>query len=94
MSNIKTYYDRIDIFKGIDVNKTSESNNCDICRYWYFLNKGCRFQPNICNGCPDLLVMSMNLRNIAVLNIKGFDYHCIISRTSKSEPINLVQIMI
>ena len=92
MSNIKTY-DRIDIFKGIDVNKTSESNNCDICHYWYFLNKSCKFQPNICNGCPDLLVMSVNLSNIAILNIKGFDYHCF-SRTSKSEPVNLMQITI
>ena len=25
------YYDRIDIFEGIDVNKTTESKECDIC---------------------------------------------------------------
>ena len=31
--------DRIDIFGGIDVNKTSKSKECDICYYWYFLNK-------------------------------------------------------
>ena len=24
------YYDRIDVSEGIDVNKTSESNECDI----------------------------------------------------------------
>ena len=38
------YYDRI------DVNKTSESKECDICHYWYFLNKGFNFEPNVCNG--------------------------------------------
>ena len=27
------YYDRI------DVNNTSESKECDVCLYWYFLNK-------------------------------------------------------
>ena len=29
-------YDRIDILEGTDVNKTSFSKECDICRYWYF----------------------------------------------------------
>ena len=36
-------------------------------------------------------MMSMNLSDIAILNIHGADYHCIISRISKSEAINLMQ---
>ena len=28
------YYDRIDISEQIDINKTSESKDCDICHYW------------------------------------------------------------
>ena len=27
------YYDRIDVPEGIDINKTSVSKDCDICRY-------------------------------------------------------------
>ena len=46
----------------------------DSCQYWYFLNKGSKFQPNVCNGCQDLLMMSMNLSDIAVLNIKRFKH--------------------
>ena len=34
------YYDRIDVSEGIDVNETSESNQCGICHSWYFLDKG------------------------------------------------------
>ena len=34
------YYDRTNVSKGIDVNKTSESKECDICLYWYFEDKG------------------------------------------------------
>ena len=34
---------------------------------------------------------SINLSNIAILNIKGSDYHCIITLISKNEPINLLQ---
>ena len=63
----------------------------DICHYYYFLNFSFKFQQNVCNRCHDLLVMSVNLSNIAILNIKGFDYCCIISLISKSEAINLMQ---
>ena len=36
-------------------------------------------------------MMSMNLDNIAILIIKGSDYHCIISLISKNEAINLMR---
>ena len=55
------YYDRIDISEGIDINKTSASEECYICHYWYFLNEGFKFQPYLCNRCHDLFMMSMKL---------------------------------
>ena len=58
------YYDRTDVYERIDVNKTSESKECDICHYWYFLNKGFHFQPKVCNRCHDLVMTSMNLSNV------------------------------
>ena len=84
------YFDRIDVSEGIDVNKTSASKECDVCHYWYFLNYSFKFQPNVCNRCHNLL-MSMNLSDIAILNIKGSDYCCIISLISKNEAISLPQ---
>ena len=65
------YHDRIDVSKGIDVNKTNKSKECDICHYWYFLDKGFKFQPDVCNGSYDLLMISMKLSDIAILNIHG-----------------------
>ena len=50
-----------------------------------------KFQTNICNRCHDLLMVSISLNDIAVLNIKGSDYHCIISLISINEAINLLQ---
>ena len=35
--------------------------------------------------------MSLNLSNIAILNIKGSDYRCIISLISKNKAIKLLQ---
>ena len=60
-------YGRINVFEGIDINKTSASKECDVCHYWYFLDKRYKFQPYVCNGCHDVLVMSMNLGNIPIL---------------------------
>ena len=34
------YFGRIHVFEGFDVNKISESKECDICHYLYFLDKG------------------------------------------------------
>ena len=55
------YVDRIDVSEGIDVNKTTASKDCDTYHYWHFLNHSFKFQPNICNGFHDLLMMSMNI---------------------------------
>ena len=85
------YYERIDISKGIDVNKISKPKECDICHYWYFLDNGFKIQADVCNGCHDVLMMYMDLTDIAILNMHGADYRCIISRIIKSEAINLIQ---
>ena len=87
------YYDRIDVSEWTDVNKTSASKECDVCHYWFFWNYTFTFQANVCNRCHDLLMMSINLSNIAVLNIKGSDYCCIISLISKNEVTNLMKIV-
>ena len=71
------YYDRIDVSEGIDINKTSESKECDICHYCYFLNKEFKFHTYVCNRCHDLLMMSMTLSDIAILKIK--DYRCFVT---------------
>ena len=37
------YFDRTGASEGIDVNKIRASKECDICYYWFFLNKGFKF---------------------------------------------------
>ena len=82
------YYD---VSEGTDDIKTSESKDCDVCHYWYFLDKSFKLQQNVFNGWHDVLsMMSMNLSDIAILNISNTDCGCIISRISKSEPENLL----
>ena len=55
-------------------------------QYWsLFVFPKQRFQQNVCNKCHDLLMMSKNLSNNAVLHNKSGDYCCIINRISKNE---------
>ena len=49
------------------------------------------FQMDVCNRRHDVLMMSMNLRDIVILNIHSADNRCVISRISKSEAIKLMQ---
>ena len=37
------YFDRIDVFVETNINKTSESKECDICHSLCFLDKGFKF---------------------------------------------------
>ena len=64
--------------KGIDVNMTSASKKCDICHCWHFF----RYR---------LIMLSINLSNIAMLNIHGVDYHYIIKKISKHKAVNILQ---
>ena len=36
-------------------------------------------------------MMSVNLNDIAILNIRGVDYRCIVNRIRKSDTVNLQQ---
>ena len=38
-------FDRINISEGIDINKTNASKKCNIHNYWYFLDKGFKYEP-------------------------------------------------
>ena len=71
--------------------KKSASKEYDICHYWYFLDKWFQFQSQVCNGCHDVLMMFVNLSDIAILNVNVVDYCCIITGISKSEAVNLLQ---
>ena len=85
------YFGRIDVSEGIQANKRNSSRKRNIFHYGYFLDKGFKFQPYGCNGCHDVLMMSINFKSITILNICGVDYCSIINGIDKKEVINLLQ---
>ena len=56
------------------------------CHYW-FSNHGFKFQDSACNGCHDLRILSVNVRDVAIIAVKNVNYCCIIYSISKSEAI-------
>ena len=59
-----------------------------LCHYWYFTNVGFKFEPHVCNKCHDLLMTAHELKSIAILNIKGIGFSCILWGISKVEADN------
>ena len=55
-------YEKIDVSEGIDVNKTSASEECELRLYWFLKDVGFKFEKHICNGCHDLLTMDYSLK--------------------------------
>ena len=52
-----------------------------IAKYVYlpllFFNHGIEFEDSLCNGCHDLAMLSVNVINKAITNVKNGDYICI-----------------
>ena len=56
--------------------------------YWYFKDAGYKFEPNVSNKCHGMLMTAYELKNIAILTVKGVDYRCILWGISKTEAAN------
>ena len=83
-------YDRTDISEGIDINKANASKECDICHYWYFLDKNFNYDPYLCNGCHDLMQKAMYFNDVAIVSIKGNDYRIHFWYMSKNDAISIM----
>ena len=59
-------YQKINVSKGIDVNKISASKECELCHYWLLKDIGFKFEEHVCNKCDHLLTMAYSLKNIAI----------------------------
>ena len=82
------FYDRIDISEGIYANKTSKSKRVIFVTIGIFSIRSLSFNHKY---TVDLSMVSMNLRDIAILKTKNSDYCFIISGIKKSKAINLME---
>ena len=67
-------YEKINVSGGIDSNKRSSIKECMLCHYWYIKDVGYKFEQQVCNKYYDTLMTAYELKNIAILFIKGVDF--------------------
>ena len=74
-------YDRKYISKGIDIYKTNASKECDICHYWYFLDKQFKSET--------YLVAISCCNDVAIVSIKQSDCTIYLWYMSNDDTINI-----
>ena len=80
-------YDRIDISKGIDINKTNASKECHC---WYFEDIGFKNEPYLCNACHSLMQKAISFNNFAVVYVRGSGYGIHFWYMSKNDGISIM----
>ena len=61
-------YNRIDLSEGIDTNKCKYiSKKCSLCKFLYFLDKNFNYGPYLCDGCYDMSLKAINMKNLAIV---------------------------
>ena len=85
-------YDRIDISEGIDIKKCKEtSRKCNLCRFYYFLDKNFNYGPYLCNGCYDMSLKVISMENLAIINHNGNHYCVNFASMSKKDAFKLIK---
>ena len=85
-------YDRIDISEGIDINKCEEtSRRCNLCKFYYSLDKNFSYRPYLCNGCYEMSLKTVSIKNLAIINHNGNHYRVNFAFISKKDTYNLIK---
>ena len=85
-------YDRIDLSEGIDTNKCKYiPKKCSLCKYYYFLDKNFNYGPYLCDGCYDVSLEAINMKNLAIVYRDEQAYRINFAFMSKNDAFNLIK---
>ena len=85
-------YIRINISEGIDIKKCKEtSRECGLCKCYYFLDKNFRYGQYLCNGCYDMSLKAISMKNLAIVYCGNQTYRINFTRMSKNDAFNLIK---
>ena len=58
-----------------------------LCHYWYFKEVAFKFELHVSNKYHDILMTAYELKNVAILNVKGADFRCILWGISRDQAV-------
>ena len=80
-------YKKISVSEGIDVKKQVLQKN--VCFAIIVILKTLDVNLyHVCNKCHDVLTTAYELKNIAILSVRGVDFRCILWGISRDEAVN------
>ena len=78
--------------KVIDIKKYKEtSRECSLCKFCYFLDKNFKYGPCLCDGCYDMSMKAVSMKNLAIINHNGNHYCVNFAFMSKKDAHNLIK---
>ena len=85
-------YERIDISEGIDIKKCKEtSKECNLRKFYYFLDTNFNYGQYLCNGCYDMYLKAVSMKNLAIINHNGNHYRVNFTLISKKDAYKLIK---
>ena len=84
-------YDMINILERIDISKTNASKECDICHYWYFVDRNFKYESCPSNGSHELMQKAISFNDAAIISVKGSDYRISFWYMNKHDAINIIK---
>ena len=85
-------YNIIDISEGIDTNKCKYiSKKCSLCKFYYFLDKNFNYGPYLCDGCYDISLKTISIKNLAIVYRGEQAYRINFASMSKNDAFNLIK---
>ena len=64
---------------------------CSFCKFYYFLGKNFNYGPYLCDGCYDMSLKAINMKNLAIVYCGGQAYRINFKSMSKNDAFNLIQ---
>ena len=85
-------YDRTDLCEGIEINKCKYiSKKCSLCKFYYFLDKNFNYGPYLCNGCYDMSLKAISIKNLAIVYCGEQAYRINFASMSENDAFNLIK---
>ena len=84
-------YDRIDISEDVDTMQNKlVSRECGLCGFWFFIEKNLNYQKYCCDGCHDMSMKTVSVKNLAIAYFKGNAYRVHFWYMSKDDAVSLM----
>ena len=64
---------------------------CSLCKFYYFLDKNFNYGPYLCNGCYDMCLKAISIKNLAIINHNGNYCRVNFAFISKKDASNLIK---